>query len=91
MFPPRARVVKNTFAVIAGLFKHTQALSRALLVDATRLDQHSQVLGRFNALSSTGFIVGPMIGGHLGDTSQGRTMLFVTVAVMFFFNAGECT
>ncbi|MPC18134.1 Major facilitator superfamily domain-containing protein 9 [Portunus trituberculatus] len=48
--------------VIAGVFKHSQTMCRAVLVDITLVQDRSHVFGTFNATSSMGFIVGPMLG-----------------------------
>ncbi|XP_068208413.1 major facilitator superfamily domain-containing protein 9-like [Palaemon carinicauda] len=50
--------------IIAGVFKHSQTLCRALLADVTTPEDRSRVFGVFNATSSMGFIVGPMLGGE---------------------------
>lgn len=47
---------------IAGLFKHSQTVCRALLADITSPEERSQTFGTFNAASSIGFIIGPMLG-----------------------------
>nr|XP_045622913.1 major facilitator superfamily domain-containing protein 9-like isoform X3 [Procambarus clarkii] len=47
---------------IAGIFKHSQTICRALLADITSPEERSQVFGTFNAASSIGFIIGPMLG-----------------------------
>lgn len=49
--------------VLTGVFKHSQTMCRAVLVDITQAQDRSQVFGTFNATSSMGFIVGPMLGG----------------------------
>ncbi|XP_076059842.1 major facilitator superfamily domain-containing protein 9-like isoform X3 [Oratosquilla oratoria] len=48
--------------VVAGIFKHSQTIARALLADITPEKEHSLMFGRFNAASSMGFIIGPMLG-----------------------------
>ena len=59
-------------------------------MDSTPYNQHAKVLGDYNALSTLGFVAGPMIGGHIGETPSGRTLLFMAVALIFMFNAGGC-
>ncbi|ELU03605.1 hypothetical protein CAPTEDRAFT_166920 [Capitella teleta] len=54
-----------------GLFKHTQNLSRSFLAEASPNVDHARALGRYNAVSSVGFIVGPIIGGHLAESANG--------------------
>ena len=52
---------------LAGVFKHSQTFCKALLCDdgVTSGVARSAALARFNGASSVGFIVGPIIGGHL--------------------------
>ncbi|XP_050738180.1 major facilitator superfamily domain-containing protein 9-like isoform X1 [Eriocheir sinensis] len=69
--------------VIAGVFKHSQTMCRAVLVDITRVQDRSQVFGTFNATSSMGFIVGPMLGGHLSELNNGFTVVCNLAAVVF--------
>ena len=57
-------------------------------MDSTPLNQHAKILGDYNALSTLGFVVGPMIGGHIGETPLGKTLLYMTVAFIFIFQAG---
>ncbi|KAL8595087.1 hypothetical protein ACOMHN_019125 [Nucella lapillus] len=54
-----------------GIFKHSQSLSRTYLADLVPEKQRSTVLGRFNAASSVGFIVGPIVGGHVAEWPGG--------------------
>lgn len=70
-----------------GLFKHSQELSRAYLADLTPPDDHSHVFGQFNSISSLGFILGPIIGGHLADFDGGFFLLSLITAFIFFINA----
>ena len=56
---------------VPGLLKHSQEVSKAFLADIIPKTQHSNVFGRFNSISSIGFIFGPIIGGHLSDLPGG--------------------
>ncbi|XP_076467068.1 major facilitator superfamily domain-containing protein 9-like [Babylonia areolata] len=70
-----------------GIFKHSQSLSRTYLADLVPEGQRSSVLGRFNAASSIGFILGPMVGGHVAELPGGfQTAAFMGGAV-FCLNA----
>jgi MFS family permease len=67
--------------VRAGLFKHSQELSRAFLADITPRSQHPRVYGHFNSISNIGFILGPIIGGHIVDGLGGfHAVAFATAA-----------
>ena len=73
---------------LSGLFKHTQSLAKGFMVDATPVDKHSEILGYYNAMTALGFAIGPTIGGHIGDTPQGRNTLYMAVGFLFMINAG---
>ena len=51
----------------SGLFKHSQDLSRGVLAQHIPGEQRATAFGRFNSASSIGFILGPVIGGHLAE------------------------
>ncbi|XP_068208069.1 major facilitator superfamily domain-containing protein 9-like isoform X2 [Palaemon carinicauda] len=69
--------------IIAGVFKHSQTLCRALLADVTTPEDRSRVFGVFNATSSMGFIVGPMLGGHLSELEDGFSIV-CNLGALFF-------
>ncbi|KAG0727774.1 Major facilitator superfamily domain-containing protein 9 [Chionoecetes opilio] len=71
---------------IAGVFKHSQTLCRAVLVDVTPAQDWSQVFGTFNATSSMGFIVGPM----LGELDNGFTLVCTLAAALFVVDFVLC-
>ncbi|OPL21201.1 major 9 facilitator superfamily domain-containing protein, partial [Mytilus galloprovincialis] len=80
-----------TFVMLArilnGLFKHSQSLTKSLLADITSKEEQSAVLGTFNAASSLGFIVGPLIGGHVAETSNGFQKVGLLSAFVFIANS----
>ncbi|KAK3890818.1 hypothetical protein Pcinc_005263 [Petrolisthes cinctipes] len=76
--------------VIAGTFKHSQTICRALLADVTSSEDRSRVFGTFNATSSMGFIVGPMLGGHLSELHNGFTLVCNLGAAIFLVNCVLC-
>ncbi|KAK7068976.1 transporter activity protein [Halocaridina rubra] len=75
--------------VIAGIFKHSQTLCRALLADVTPSEDRSRVFGTFNATSSMGFIVGPMLGGHLSELKDGFFLVCNLGAAIFLVDFGK--
>jgi MFS-type transporter involved in bile tolerance (Atg22 family) len=75
--------------VCAGLFKHSQELSRAYLGDITPRSQHSRVYGHFNSMSNIGFIIGPIIGGHIVDGLGGFNAVALATAASFLVNLRE--
>ncbi|KFO89503.1 Major facilitator superfamily domain-containing protein 9, partial [Buceros rhinoceros silvestris] len=57
--------------VPVGIFKHTLSISKALLSDLVSERDRPLVMGRFNAASSVGFILGPVVGGYLTELEDG--------------------
>jgi DHA1 family tetracycline resistance protein-like MFS transporter len=52
---------------VAGLTSANMATATAYITDITAEPQRPQRFGWFNAVLGTGFIVGPVLGGFLGD------------------------
>ncbi|XP_056281056.1 major facilitator superfamily domain-containing protein 9 isoform X1 [Pseudoliparis swirei] len=71
-----------------GLFKHSLSICRALLSDLVSESERPLVMGHFNAASSVGFILGPMVGGHLTEHEGGFYISAFTCAAIFLTNAG---
>uniref|UniRef100_A0A8C3G9C3 Major facilitator superfamily domain containing 9 n=2 Tax=Cyclopterus lumpus TaxID=8103 RepID=A0A8C3G9C3_CYCLU len=71
-----------------GLFKHSLSICRALLSDLVSESERPLVMGHFNAASSVGFILGPMVGGYLTEHEGGFYTSCFTCAVIFLTNAG---
>ncbi|XP_076059841.1 major facilitator superfamily domain-containing protein 9-like isoform X2 [Oratosquilla oratoria] len=76
--------------VVAGIFKHSQTIARALLADITPEKEHSLMFGRFNAASSMGFIIGPMLGGHLSEVEHGFFWVCLIGASFFILDFVLC-
>ncbi|MBN3308512.1 MFSD9 protein, partial [Amia calva] len=71
-----------------GIFKHSLSICRALLSDLVSETERPVVMGHFNAASSVGFILGPVVGGYLTEHEGGfYTSSFVCSAI-FVLNAG---
>ncbi|BFZ09265.1 hypothetical protein BsWGS_12304 [Bradybaena similaris] len=54
---------------VLGCFKHSQTITKAFLAEAGPDHERSALLGNFNSFSNIGFVVGPIIGGHLAEIS----------------------
>ena len=52
---------------IAGLTSANMSVATAYLTDITPPDQRARRFGLFNAMFGVGFIIGPVLGGLLGD------------------------
>lgn len=73
---------------VAGLFKHSLSICRALLSDLVSETERPLVMGHFNAASSVGFILGPVVGGYLTEHEGGFYTSSFTCAAIFILNAG---
>ena len=70
--------------VIAGLTSANIAVATAYLTDISPENQRARRFGLFNAVFGIGFIVGPVLGGVLGD--HGLRLPFIAAAAL---NAGN--
>ncbi|CAI5655691.1 major facilitator superfamily domain-containing protein 9 isoform X3 [Oreochromis niloticus] len=73
---------------VSGLFKHSLSICRALLSDLVSASERPLVMGHFNAASSVGFILGPVVGGYLTEHEGGFYTSSFTCAAIFLINAG---
>ncbi|XP_070568173.1 major facilitator superfamily domain-containing protein 9-like [Ptychodera flava] len=79
--------------ILSGLFKHTMSLSKAYVTDITPKEERPSIYGRLNAISGIGFIIGPMLGGHIAETENGfmrvcictASALFLSWVIMWYF------
>ncbi|XP_068698124.1 major facilitator superfamily domain-containing protein 9-like [Montipora foliosa] len=72
--------------VPAGIFKHSQSVAKTYLADISSPVDRSKVFGNFNAISNLGFVVGPLIGGHLAMTSNGFSKVAMLTGSIFMVN-----
>lgn len=73
--------------IIQGCLKHSQLLCKTLVNDQVPLDQQTTIYGRMNGFSSLSFVIGPIIGGHLMERSEGFYSLACYTAIIFLINA----
>ncbi|KAL0183917.1 hypothetical protein M9458_019613, partial [Cirrhinus mrigala] len=69
------------------LFKHSLSICRALLSDLVSEKERPLVMGHFNAASSVGFILGPVVGGYLTEHEGGFYLSSFVCAGIFILNA----
>ena len=65
---------------IAGLTSANVSVATAYITDISPLDKRARRFGLFNAMFGIGFIVGPVLGGALGD--QWLRLPFIAAAVL---------
>ena len=70
----------------AGLLKHSLSIAKTYLADVTSPLERPQVLGTFNAASSLGFVVGPIIGGHVSMLENGFFKVAALAALGMFLD-----
>lgn len=71
------------------MFKHSQELGRNYLSELLPKTKHSLAFGRYNAYSSLGFILGPLVGGHIADSEAGYNTIAMVTAAIFFVSSGR--
>ncbi|XP_015774199.1 PREDICTED: major facilitator superfamily domain-containing protein 9-like [Acropora digitifera] len=72
--------------LLIGIFKHSQSVAKTYLADVASSVDHSKVFGNFNAVSNLGFVIGPLIGGHLAMTSNGFSKVAMLTGTIFLVN-----
>ncbi len=65
---------------IAGLTSANMSVAMAYITDISPEDQRARRFGLFNAVFGAGFIIGPILGGVLGD--YGLRLPFVAAAIL---------
>lgn len=71
---------------IAGITSANMAVATAYLTDISSEDQRAQRFGYFHAMFGIGFIIGPVLGGMLGDVWVRAP--FIAAACLNFINFG---
>ena len=74
------------FTIFPGIFKHSQSVAKTYLSDVSLSVDQPKVLGNFNAFSSLGFVIGPLIGGHLAMQSNGFAKVTNLTGCIFVIN-----
>ncbi|KAG8451853.1 hypothetical protein GDO86_003881 [Hymenochirus boettgeri] len=74
--------------VPVGIFKHSLSISKALLSDLVPEKDRPSVMGKFNAASSVGFILGPVVAGYLIELQGGFYLTSFLCSAIFVLNAG---
>lgn len=80
--------IHNVFFIFfsTGIFKHSQSIAKTYLSDVSPSVDHPKVFGNFNAFSSLGFVIGPLIGGHLAMQSNGFSKVTFLTGCIFVIN-----
>ncbi|MFZ6679212.1 TCR/Tet family MFS transporter [Undibacterium sp. Tian12W] len=65
---------------IAGLSSANMSVAMAYITDISPEDQRARRFGLFNAVFGAGFIIGPILGGVLGD--YGLRLPFIAAAIL---------
>lgn len=73
--------------IALGTFKHTQNLCKALVADCMPHDQHPLAYGKLNSATSCGFIIGPVIGGHVVEWKDGFQVVAILTSIVFVINS----
>jgi MFS family permease len=77
------------YFLLTGLLKHTQTLCRTLLTDVARPTDQLEVQSHMVSFGGVGFMVGPIIGGHLAELENGFYYVCCIVTLFFWINFGK--
>jgi DHA1 family tetracycline resistance protein-like MFS transporter len=66
--------------IIAGMTSANMAVASAYIVDISSTENRAKYFGRFNAMFGLGFIIGPVLGGLLGQ--YGLKLPFLIAALL---------
>ncbi|WP_151811366.1 TCR/Tet family MFS transporter [Acinetobacter bereziniae] len=70
--------------IIAGMTSANMAVASAYIVDISSTENRAKYFGRFNAMFGLGFIIGPVLGGLLGQ--YGLQLPFLIAALLTGLN-----
>lgn len=82
-------VTECVICLLAGIFKHTLSISRAMLSDLVPEKERPLAIGQLNTASSVGFILGPVVGGYLSELDGGFCLTCFICFSVFILNAGK--
>ena len=69
--------------MISGIGSATFSTCNAYIADTTSVDERAQFFGLMGAAFGLGFVIGPVLGGFLGEYGS-RVPFFATVGLIFF-------
>lgn len=84
----KSDTILNIF-LLTGVFKHTQTLCRTLLTDVASSRDQLEMQSRLVSFGSVGFIVGPVVGGHMAEMKNGFHYVCCIVMLLFLINFGK--
>ncbi|KAK7862376.1 hypothetical protein R5R35_014393 [Gryllus longicercus] len=74
--------------LVLGSFKHTQTLCKALISYTVPQPEQAEAFGKLNAMAGIGFMIGPIIGGHMAELENGFLYICCLVAFTLWINIG---
>ncbi|KAK3907705.1 Major facilitator superfamily domain-containing protein 9 [Frankliniella fusca] len=72
--------------ILLGCFKHTQSLCKSIIADEVPPYEQAGAYGKLAAISGLGFIIGPVVGGHIADHQHGFSFVTTIILVCFWIN-----
>lgn len=77
------------FLLFLGIVKHIQSICKAVITDILPNEKHTEAFGKSAAISSIGFILGPLLGGQISEVANGFSYVCFFTMVLFFVNIGK--
>ncbi|KAJ9581712.1 hypothetical protein L9F63_023100, partial [Diploptera punctata] len=78
--------IHSGLQLISGTCEHVQTLFASLIAGVAPSDKQSEVQGRVASIAGIAFMIGPIIGGHLGEYNNGFQYVCYICSCIFIIN-----
>ncbi|KAK9679015.1 Major Facilitator Superfamily [Popillia japonica] len=72
--------------MILGFIKHTQTICKALIADSLPIEQQAAAYGQSSGYGMLGFVIGPILGGHISEMNNGFFYVCCFTSFLFVIN-----
>ncbi|GJQ81631.1 hypothetical protein Trydic_g8510 [Trypoxylus dichotomus] len=72
--------------MILGFIKHTQTICKALIADLLPVDKQAAAYGQSSGYGMLGFVIGPVLGGHISEMNNGFFYVCCLTSLLFVGN-----
>lgn len=76
--------------MFVGFIKHTQTICKALIADSLPIEQQAAAYGQSSGYGMLGFVIGPILGGHISEMNNGFFYVCCFTSFLFVINMSEC-
>ncbi|KAI4460167.1 major facilitator superfamily domain-containing protein 10 [Holotrichia oblita] len=76
----------SALQVLTGFIKHTQTICKALIADSLPIEQQAAAYGQSSGYGMLGFVIGPILGGHISEMNDGFFYVCCFTSFLFVIN-----